>query len=65
MKTNVGTIDKVVRILIALVVIGLYFMHIITGALAIVLLVLGAIFIVTGLLNFCVLYVLFGINTSK
>jgi hypothetical protein len=65
MKTNVGTIDTVVRILIALIVIGLYYMNVITGTLAIVLLVLAGVFIITGLIKFCPLYLPFGISTSK
>jgi len=65
MKANVGTIDTVVRILIALIVIGLYFMNVITGTLAVVLLVLAVVFIITGLIKFCPLYLPFGINTSK
>jgi hypothetical protein len=60
-----GTIDKVVRILIALVVIGLYFANVISGTVAIVLLILSAIFILTSLLSFCPLYLPFGINTDK
>lgn len=65
MKRNMGTIDKVVRILIALVVIGLYFANVISGTVAIVLLILSAIFILTSLLSFCPLYLPFGINTDK
>ena len=64
MKKNMGTIDKVVRILIALVVIGLYFANVISGTVAIVLLVLSAIFIITSLLSSCPLYLPFGINTG-
>ena len=65
MKANVGTIDTVVRILIALIVIGLYFMNVITGTPAIVLLVVAGVFLITGLLKFCPLYMILGINTSK
>lgn len=65
MKANVGTIDSVARILIALIVIGLYFMNVITGTLAIVLLVLAGVFIITGLVKFCPLYLPLRINTSK
>ena len=65
MKTNVGTIDKVIRILIGLVFIGLYFVHIITGTVAIVILVLAGVFILTGLFNFCPLYIPLGINKEK
>ncbi|MDR3653833.1 MAG: DUF2892 domain-containing protein [Paludibacter sp.] len=63
MKKNVGIIDRAARILIAVVIIGLYFAHVITGTLAIVLLVLAVVFILTGLIRFCPLYLPFGINT--
>jgi hypothetical protein len=65
MKKNVGSIDKVVRILIALVVIVLYFAHVISGALAVLLLIVSAILIVTSLISFCPLYWPFGISTDK
>lgn len=65
MKKNMGTIDKVVRILIALVIIGLYFANVISGTLAILLLVLSGIFILTSFISFCPLYFPFGISTNK
>jgi hypothetical protein len=65
MKKNMGLIDKVVRILIALVVIALYFANVITGTLAIILLVFAGVFILTSLLGFCPLYLPFGLNTGK
>ena len=63
MKTNVGIIDRAVRILAAFIIIVLYFTHVITGTLAIILLILAGIFILTGLIRFCPLYLPFGINT--
>jgi hypothetical protein len=65
MKKNMGTIDKVVRILIALVIAVLYFTHVITGVLGIVLLVVAVVFVATSFLSFCPLYLPFGINTGK
>lgn len=65
MKSNMGTIDKVVRILIALVFIGLYFTNLVTGTLGIVLLVLAGVFVLTSLISFCPLYLPLGINTGK
>jgi uncharacterized membrane protein len=65
MKKNMGTIDKVIRILIAVVIVILYFTHVISGVLAIILLALSAIFIVTSLLGFCPLYLPFGWSTRK
>jgi hypothetical protein len=65
MKKNMGTIDKVIRILVAVVVVVLYFTHVISGTLAIILLALSAIFIVTSFLSFCPLYLPFGLSTRK
>jgi len=65
MKKNMGTVDKVIRILVAVVVVILYFTHVISGVLALVLLVLSAIFVVTSLLSFCPLYLPFGLSTKK
>jgi len=65
MKKNIGTIDKTIRILLAVVVIALYFTHIISGVLAIVLLIISGILILTSLISFCPLYFPFGINTRK
>jgi len=60
-----GNVDKVIRILVALVVIGLYLAHIISGVVAIVLIIIAAIFVLTSMLSFCPLYLPFGINTDK
>ncbi len=65
MKKNMGTIDKWVRILAAVAVLVLYYTNVITGTLAIVLLVFAGIFLLTSLFSFCPLYVPFGINTCK
>lgn len=58
-----GLADKTIRILIAAVVAILYFTNVLTGTLAIVLLILSGIFILTSLISFCPLYLPFGINT--
>ena len=65
MKKNVGTIDKVIRIVVALLVVVLYFTHVITGILAIVLLALAAVFVITALLSFCPIWTIFGLSTTK
>jgi hypothetical protein len=63
MKKNLGTIDKVVRILVAVVVAVLYFTGVISGALAVVLLIVSAVFILTSIVGTCPLYLAFGIST--
>jgi len=65
MKKNMGTIDKAIRILIAIVIAVLFYTGVITGVLGIVLLVLAAVFVLTSLISFCPLYLPFGINTGK
>jgi hypothetical protein len=65
MKKNMGTIDKVIRILIAVVVVILYFTTVISGTLGIVLLALAAIFVVTSIFSICPLYMLFGLSSRK
>jgi hypothetical protein len=62
MKKNVGTVDKWVRIVLGLAVLSLVFF--LDGGLRWLGLI-GLIFIVTGLINFCPLYLPFGISTIK
>ncbi len=64
MKANMGSTDKMVRIIIALVIAILFFTDIITGTLGIILLVLASIFVLTSLVSFCPIYLPFGISTK-
>jgi di/tricarboxylate transporter len=65
MKKNMGTVDKVIRILVAVVVVILYFTNVISGTLAIILLALSAIFVATSILGICPLYMPLGLSTKK
>lgn len=65
MKKNMGTADKAVRVLLAIVVAVLYFTGTISGTLAIVLGVLAGVFVLTSLISFCPLYAPFGLSTCK
>lgn len=60
-----GTADKVVRILAALIISGLYVTDVISGIVGIILLVIAGIFVVTSFISFCPLYWPFGISTRK
>ena len=64
MKANIGTLDRVIRFVIAALFIILYFTHTVTGIVGIILLVLAGIFLVTGILGYCALYIPFGISTK-
>ena len=63
MKKNIGSIHKIIRILIAVIIGVLVFANVVTGTLGIVLLILAAVFIITSLVSFCPLYTLIGLNT--
>ena len=63
MKKNMGTADKVIRILIAALIAVLFFTDVISGTLGIVLLILAGIFVLTSLVSFCPLYTIFGWKT--
>lgn len=60
-----GAADRIIRILIAAVFAYLYFSGTVTGTLGIVLVVLGAVFVLTSLVGFCPLYAPFGIKTCS
>ena len=65
MKPNMGTADRAIRIFAAVVIAALYFANVISGTVAIILLVVAGAFIVTSLISFCPLYWPLGISTRK
>jgi len=65
MKANMGTADKIIRVLIAVIIGVLIYTNVLSGTLAIVLGVLGIVFLLTSLVSFCPLYTLVGIKTCK
>jgi len=65
MKKNMGGVDRIIRIIIAIVVGVLYYMGTISGTLGTVLLVVAGVFLLTSFINFCPLYSILGINTGK
>jgi hypothetical protein len=65
MKKNVGTIDKVIRIVFAIAVITLFLTNVISGVLGIVLLALSAILVVTSMIGVCPLYIVMGLNSVE
>ncbi len=65
MKKNMSIADNVIRILIAAVIAVLFFTNVISGTLGIVLLVVGAVLLLTGFISFCPIYFLLGLSTRK
>ncbi len=63
MKQNVGTVDRVVRIVIALALGVLVLTGQVSGVLAIILGVAAVVLLATGVIGFCGLYTVLGIST--
>lgn len=64
MKANMGTTDKVIRISAAILIAVLYFLNLISGTTAIILLIIAAVFMLTSFISICPLYMPFGISTK-
>lgn len=65
MAKNMGSADRIIRLLVAIVLIGLYAGGILTGIWGIVSLVLAGVFVLTSTISFCPLYLPFGIRTNR
>ncbi|MGV3638465.1 MAG: YgaP family membrane protein [Flavobacteriales bacterium] len=65
MKPNMGSTDRILRTVVAVVIAFLYFTGVIPGTLGIVLLVVAVVFLATSLMSFCPLYAPFGISTCR
>jgi hypothetical protein len=63
MKKNMGSADRIIRILLAAVFAYLYFSGTVTGTVGLVLVILGGVFVLTSLVGFCPLYAPFGLST--
>ena len=65
MKKNMGSADRIVRLLAAAVIAVLYYGGYISGTLGIVLLVITVVFALTSFVSVCPAYMPFGINTCS
>ena len=63
MKKNMGSADRIIRLIIAAIIAVLFFTNVVSGTLGIILLVAAGVFALTSLISFCPLYPLVGINT--
>ncbi|MBN3519949.1 DUF2892 domain-containing protein [Algoriphagus lutimaris] len=63
MKKNMGTIDRAIRLIVAAVLVLLYFSGIVSGTLGVISLVVALVFVITSLVSYCPLYALVGIKT--
>jgi hypothetical protein len=56
-------IDRIVRIIVGIVIIGVFFLNMVTAPWSYLLLLIGIIALITGVFGTCVLYSLLGMNT--
>ena len=65
MKPNMSDLDRIIRVAVAALFAYLYFAGLVTGPFGIVLLVLGAVFVLTAVVRFCPIYAMFNFRTLK
>jgi K+-transporting ATPase A subunit len=65
MKKNIGNVDRVIRILLALLVAGLYYQGTISGITGIILLIVAAVLVATVFIGTCPIYLGLGLSTRK
>ncbi len=60
-----GALDRFIRLVVALIIVVLFYRDILSSTIGVVLLVVAGIFTVTSFVSFCPLYSLVGLNTCK
>ncbi len=65
MKRNVGSADKIIRIVAALVIAALILAGVLTGTLAWILGVVAVVLVATSLVSMCPLYLALGISSAS
>ena len=65
MKKNMGSADRIIRVIIAVLIIGLYYTGVISGTWGLLLIAFAVVFILTSLVSFCPLYLPFGLSTLR
>ncbi len=65
MEKNMGTADRIIRLLLVIIIAILYFTGQISGTAALILGIIALIFLVTSLIGFCPLYKVVGISTNR
>ena len=65
MKKNMTSIDRWIRFLLAATAGILYFTHVLTGTIGIVLIAVAAIFLLTSFTGVCPLYSIFGFGAGN
>lgn len=65
MQTNMGSADRIIRAVVALVLLYLIVSDVVTGILAIILGIVAGALLLTSFISFCPLYVPLGLSTKR
>jgi len=65
MLKNVGSADRIIRILAGVIIFALIAAGTLSGTAAIILGILAAVLVITGIMGFCPLYYITKLSTSK
>jgi len=65
MKKNMGTSDRRIRVLVALIAALLIYFEVVQGTFSHILMVVAAVFVLTSIVSFCPLYALVGLQTCE
>jgi len=63
MNKNMGSADRIIRLIIAAIAVFLFYNGTLTGTMGIVALVVAAIFTLTSVVSFCPIYKMVGMST--
>lgn len=63
MKKNMGSADRIIRLIIAAIIGILFYTNVVSGTFGIILVILAGVFVLTSLVSFCPLYTIVGMNT--
>ncbi|MCU0442145.1 MAG: DUF2892 domain-containing protein [Bacteroidia bacterium] len=64
MKQNMGTADRIIRLIVAAIIVFLFLNGVVTGTTGIILMVIAIVFALTSFVSFCPLYTLIGMSTK-
>ena len=65
MNSNMGSIDRIIRVIASILLIVLFATDVVQGAIGWVVIAIAAVFTLTSTVGFCPLYTILGINTKK
>lgn len=63
MKVNMGSADRIIRVILAVIFSALYFTGTVPGTLGLVMTVAAVVFLLTSFIGFCPIYKIFGAST--